>query len=115
MANFTTSHMHGINLMLLKLNQCLFFFQSAGVSAATGAGIPQFFEKVQEAREEFEKWVLWSSFSNLMNQIFFSPPTREYQPAYEKLKAEKEKEERRKQEEQLSRVKQDLQDSCGAG
>jgi hypothetical protein len=30
-------------------------YQTVGVSAATGAGIPKFFERVAEAREEFEK------------------------------------------------------------
>ncbi|ELT97858.1 hypothetical protein CAPTEDRAFT_176909 [Capitella teleta] len=74
--------------MSLVLDEFYSHLKTAGVSAATGAGMPQFFERVEEARVEFEK---------------------DYRPAYEKLRAEKEKAELEKQQEQMSRLKIDME------
>ncbi|XP_025091920.1 LOW QUALITY PROTEIN: GPN-loop GTPase 1-like [Pomacea canaliculata] len=72
--------------MSLVLDEFYANLKCVGVSAVTGEGMQEFFEKVDEAREEYE---------------------REYKPMYENLKQKKEAEDRRKQEEELARFHED--------
>uniref|UniRef100_A0A8C5N092 GPN-loop GTPase n=1 Tax=Leptobrachium leishanense TaxID=445787 RepID=A0A8C5N092_9ANUR len=73
--------------MSLVLDEFYSALRVVGVSAVTGAGLEEFFEKVSEAAIEYE---------------------REYRPEYERLRRVAEEEERRDQQEQLSRLHRDM-------
>lgn len=73
--------------MSLVLDEFYTNLRSVGVSAVMGAGLLEFFKAVDDAEKEY---------------------SRDYKPEYERLKREKESEERVKQQEQLQRLQQDL-------
>ncbi|XP_022289018.2 GPN-loop GTPase 1-like [Crassostrea virginica] len=79
--------------MSLVLDEFYAGLKNVGVSAMTGEGIPQFFDLVQEGVVEYEK---------------------DYRAEYEKLKAEKERKERTRQKDQMSRLQKDI-NSGGQG
>ncbi|XP_072263279.1 GPN-loop GTPase 1 [Pyxicephalus adspersus] len=73
--------------MSLVLDEFYNTLRVVGVSAVTGAGMEEFFVKVSEAAEEYEK---------------------EYRPEYERLRRIAEEEKRREQQQQLERLHTDM-------
>ncbi|KAG8540233.1 hypothetical protein GDO81_019678 [Engystomops pustulosus] len=73
--------------MSLVLDEFYNALRVVGVSAVTGAGMDEFFVKVSEAADEYE---------------------REYRPEYERLRQAAEEGKRREQQEQLDRLHRDL-------
>ncbi|KAM4770748.1 GPN-loop GTPase 1 [Rhinophrynus dorsalis] len=73
--------------MSLVLDEFYNALRVVGVSAVTGAGLDDFFEKVSEAADEYE---------------------REYRPEYDRLRQAAEEEKRREQQEQLDRLHRDM-------
>ncbi|OWF35492.1 GPN-loop GTPase 1-like [Mizuhopecten yessoensis] len=73
--------------MSLVLDEFYANLHNVGVSSVTGEGVEEFFKLVGNAAEEFEK---------------------EYRPQYEKLKRENEEKDLTEQEEQLSRLRMDM-------
>ncbi|KAK7087815.1 GPN-loop GTPase 1-like [Littorina saxatilis] len=72
--------------MSLVLDEFYTNLRCVGVSAVTGEGTDEFFQKVDEAAEEYEK---------------------EYRPMYEKLRQEKEDGAKKEQEEEMRRFRSD--------
>ncbi|NP_001089688.1 uncharacterized protein LOC734750 [Xenopus laevis] len=73
--------------MSLVLDEFYTALRVVGVSAVTGAGMDDFFVKVTEAADEYE---------------------REYRPEYQRLRKEAEEEQRKEQKEQLERLHRDM-------
>ncbi|XP_053315313.1 GPN-loop GTPase 1 [Spea bombifrons] len=73
--------------MSLVLDEFYNTLRVVGVSAVTGAGMEEFFQKVAEAADEYE---------------------REYRPEYERLQRLAEEEKKREQQEQLDRLRRDM-------
>lgn len=73
--------------MSLVLDEFYSALRVVGVSAVTGAGMEEFFAKVAEAADEYE---------------------REYRPEYDRLRKEAEEQQRKQQEEQLERLHRDM-------
>ncbi|XP_041349740.1 GPN-loop GTPase 1-like [Gigantopelta aegis] len=73
--------------MSLVLDEFYENIKAVGVSAVTGEGVTEFFQKVDEATTEYEN---------------------EYKPQYEKLKLEKEKEFEQQKKDQMEKVKKDI-------
>lgn len=73
--------------MSLVLEEFYNVLRVVGVSAMTGAGMDEFFVKVSEAAEEYEK---------------------EYRPEYERLRRDAEEEKRKEQQEQMNRLHRDM-------
>ncbi|XP_068135917.1 GPN-loop GTPase 1 [Hyperolius riggenbachi] len=73
--------------MSLVLDEFYNSLRVVGVSAVTGAGMEEFFVKLKEAAEEYEK---------------------EYRPEYERLRRAAEEEKRKEQQEQLERLHRDM-------
>ncbi|XP_040203936.1 GPN-loop GTPase 1 isoform X2 [Rana temporaria] len=73
--------------MSLVLEEFYNALRVVGVSSMTGAGMDEFFVKLSEAAEEYEK---------------------EYRPEYERLRRDAEEEKRKEQQEQMNRLHRDM-------
>ncbi|KAF8752799.1 Conserved hypothetical ATP binding protein [Rhizoctonia solani] len=95
-----------MNSMSLVLDEFYRHLKPVGVSSATGAGVKDFFKAVDEAREEYEKYVE----ADYQSVIFRdSPPLlRNYKPELEKLKKERDDKLAATKQDSVDRLMKDL-------
>lgn len=103
-----TSYMGGlVSSMCLVLEEFYKGIRVAGVSAVTGAGMDEFFQSIEEARQEYERYAGFKYPASVAGGTLIIECS-EYKPEIERILLEKQKREEQRRNENLNKLMHDM-------